>query len=983
MWQENKLLYKFYEITYSALNILKRIIVARLNLYPTISSKQIAPLLPYITMLLKTYPFTILAIILFFPLFGSAQTFQLSGKIFEKETMQPVVGASVAIKKNGKIISGSASNEKGLFKIDNLLPDSYEVNISSVGMKNKTQKVVLTADKYLGGMFMEKSNNSLAELKVEASQIRVEQKGDTTSINASAYKVNPDATAEDLVKKMPGITIENGTVKAQGEDVKKVLVDGKEFFGDDANMALKNLPAEIIDKVQVFNRMGDQAQFTGFNDGNTDKTLNITTKTGRNNGTFGKVYAGYGTNDRYQAGANLNLFNGDRRITILALGNNINQQNFSMQDLFGGSAGSSRMPSGGGGRSYRPGGMGDMGNFMVGQQNGLSTTHSIGMNYADKWGKKTNLSGSYFYNNSKTINNQITNRSYVINEETKQLNFDSTGGITNNYNNRFNLRLEHTFDSSNALIYTPKFSFQNNQNISDQYAENRVNDTLLNGQFTHKDPLNKGYNIGNNLLLRHKFEKLGRTISLNVSHDLNKRNGETNQYSNLFSLDTSSVISKRSIKQRSITETTSNTYAQTLTYTEQLSKEAQLQLSYNLSYNTNLTSKLTNKFDSVNNEYSVVDTLLSNNFNNTIVTHKPNASINYNNEKHTFTFGVSYQYLTISSLQTYPQNRAFEKSYQNILPSINYNYKFTNSKTLRLVYRTNTNNPNVSQLQNVIDNSNPLLLSAGNPNLKQEFSQTFLTRYGSNNWHNSQSFFVFAMATFTNDYIANSTFTATRDSILPNGMVLNRGAQISQPLNLGGNINARSFATYGIPVKALKSNININIGLNYSKVPGLVNQLSNFANTFNINGGLVIGSNISQQIDFTLSHNSNINLVKNTVLTNQSSNYFINTTNLKMNIMPSSSWVLNSDLNYTNYQGLGSGFNQDFFLWNAAVAYKFMKKMAEIKLSVFDLLNQNNSISRSVTETYIEDTRSIVLNRYFMVTFTYNIRKFKPMPTSK
>lgn len=938
-------------------------------------------------MILKNNSVSLIVFLLLLPFFGFSQTFQLSGKIFEKETMQPIVGASVAVKKGAKVISGTASNEKGLFQVNNLLPDTYDISFSSVGQKSKNVRVVLFADKYMGAIFLEKSNNALEEVKIEANQIRVEQKGDTTSINAGAYKVNPDATAEDLVKKMPGITVENGTVKAQGEDVKKILVDGKEFFGDDANMALKNLPAEIIDRVQVFNRLGDQAQFTGFNDGNTDKTMNITTKTGRNNGTFGKLYAGYGTNDRYQAGGNINLFNGDRRITILGMSNNINQQNFSMQDLFGGNASAPRMPMGGGGGGrggYRPPGMGgDMSNFMVGQQNGISTTNSVGFNYADKWGKKTNVSGSYFFNNSKTLTNQITNRNFLINAETRQLYSDSTGSETNNYNNRFNLRLEHTFDSSNALIYTPKLSFQNNQNISDQYASNSVNDTLLNATLTHKDPLNKGYSIGNNLLFRHKFEKPGRTISLNISHDLNKRTNETNQYSDIYEIDTANNINQRSIKQQSKTETTSNTYAENITYTEPLSKTAQLQLSYALSYNTNLSEKLTNRYDSVNKEYTTIDTLLSNTFDNTITTHRSNASVNINKEKYSLTFGVTHQYLTINSLQTYPQNRTFEKGYLNWLPNINYQYKFSNSKTLRMFYRTNTNNPNVTQLQNVIDNSNPLLLSAGNPNLKQEFSQTFLTRYGSNNWHNSQSFFIFAMATFTNDYIANSTYTATKDSVLPNGMVLGRGAQISQPLNLSGNINARSFLTYGIPVKPIKSNVNLNLGLNYSKVPGLVNQLANFANTFNINGGVVIGSNISEQIDFTLSHNGNINLVKNTVLTNQNNNYFINTSNLKVNIMPTKSWVINSDISYTNYQGLGGDFNQDFFLWNAGVAYKFYKKLAEVKLSVFDLLDQNNSINRSVTETYIEDTRSNVLNRYFMLTFTYNIRKFTPMPAAK
>ncbi len=932
---------------------------------------------------LKTIFSFAIGLFLFLPYLGSAQTFDLSGKVFEKENLQPIIGASIAVKKDGKILAGSASDEKGFFQVKRLPADTYQISFSYVGLKTKTQQVIVGSDRYMGAVVLEKNTNALEELKIEATQIRVEQKGDTTSINAAAYKVNQDATAEDLVKKMPGITIENGTVKAQGEDVKKILVDGKEFFGDDANMALKNLPAEIIDKVQIFNRASDQAQFTGFNDGNTDKTMNITTKSGRNNGTFGKLYAGYGTNDRYQAGGNMNFFKGDRRITVLGLSNNVNQQNFSMQDLFGGSGGAGRMPMGGRGGPRGGGGMGGpMSDFMVGQQNGVSTTQSIGLNYSDKWGIKTNVSGSYFFNNSSTITNQLSNRTYLIDQETKQFYVDSTGSETNNYNNRFNLRLEHTFDSSHAIIYTPKFSFQSNENTSNQLALNTVNDTLLNSNSTYKKPINTGFNVNNNVLYRYKFEKPGRTISLNLIHDLNRRNNDTKQISDITALVKTGSYVNTLLRQQSLSNSNSNNYNANLTYTENLTDSTQLQLSYNPILNHNLAERATNRFDTANGAYSRIDTLLSNNFDNTITTHRANVSININKNKWKFSAGVTQQFLTIASLQTFPENRTFEKSFQNLLPNLNFTYNFSNANTFRFFYRTNTNNPGVTQLQNVIDNTNPVMLSAGNPNLRQEFSQTLLSRYGSNNWHNSQSFFVFAMVTFTDDYIANSTFTATRDSVLDNGMLLSRGSQIARPVNLNGNVNARSFITYGIPVKALKSNVNMNLGVNYSKVPGLVNQLQNFANTFNINTGIVIGSNISEQVDFTISHTSNINFVENTVLSAQNSNFFINTSNVKLNVMPTSSWVIQSDINYTNFSGLGSDFNQNFFLWNAGIAYKFMKRMAEVKLSVFDLLNQNNNINRTVTETYIEDTRSNVLNRYYMLTFTYNIRKFKASPKS-
>lgn len=924
--------------------------------------------------------FTLVSILFFLGISSQlrAQTFSVSGKVFEKQGLQPVQGASIGLKKGKTIIGGTTSNEKGFFQFNALNKDSYEVVISYVGLKTKYIKMVVSEDKYLGAVFLEKSEQSLEEVKVESTQIRVEQKGDTTSINANAYKVNPDASAEDLVKKMPGITIENGTVKAQGEEVKKVLVDGKEFFGDDAQMALKNLPAEVVDKVQVFNRMGDQAQFTGFNDGNTDKTMNITTKSGKANGKFGKAYAGYGTDERYQAGLTYNQFGGDRRITVLGISNNINQQNFSMQDLFGTTGSMNRMPGGGGGgRMYGGGGGGgDMSNFFVGQQNGIATTHSAGINYSDKLGKKLQLSGSYFFNNSNTLTQKVTDRTYLINEETRQLYKDSTGSDAHNYNHRFNLRLEYTLDSFNSVLYTPRFNFQNNQTLSDQYAGNTVNDTLLNATITHKDVSNKGYSVSNNLLLRHKFHKTGRTISLGLGNDLNNKDAETPQYSDIYSLSGGT----RSIRQRSNTNTQSVGWNANLTATESITETVQLQVSYNPSITESKSDKYTRQYDSVNNEYSITDTLLSNSFDNTITTHRFNTSININKTNYTLTAGITGQELTIASTQSYPRSNAFEKSYFNLLPNIIYQYKFTNNKTLRLVYRTNTNNPSVTQLQNVVDNSNPLSLNAGNPNLKQEYSHTFLTRYGINNWHNSQTFFVFAMATFTQDYIATGTYTATRDSILPSGIILGRGAQINQPLNLSGNINTRSFITYGIPMKTIKSNLNLNLGINYTKVPGMVNDKINYANTLNFNGGLVLGSNISERVDFTLSHNANINLVNNTLLATQNSDYFINTSNLKVNMMPTKYLVLNTEVNYTNYQGLGSSFNQDFLLWNAYVAYKVLNRKGEIKLSVFDILSKNNSISRTVTETYIEDTRSNVLQRYFMLTFTYNLRSFTAPP---
>ncbi|MDP1726498.1 MAG: outer membrane beta-barrel protein [Bacteroidota bacterium] len=914
-----------------------------------------------------------------------AQNIKVSGKVFEKATLLPLQGVRVACYQNGKITAGTASNAKGIFEISINKPDTCLLVFSYLGLKTKNQTVIVNEDKYIGAVFLDKAEKSLKEVTIESTEIRVEQKGDTTSINANAFKVNPDATTEDLIKKMPGLTVENGTVKAQGEEVKKVLLDGKEFFGDDAQMALKNLPAEIVDKVQIFNRLGDQAQFTGFNDGNTDKTLNIVTKTGRNNGTFGKVFAGYGTDDRYQSGAVLNVFKGNRRITVLGIGNNINQQNFSMQDLFGSSADATRMRGGGGmGRGGMGGGGGpDMSNFFVGQQSGINITNSIGVNYADRWGTKTQVSGSYFFNNSNTTSNKSLQRHYLMNPENDQLYNEDYSSKTINFNNRFNLRLEHAFDTFNTLIFTPRVSFQNNDAFTSTYGTNYILNKLINSSETDKEVSNKGLSLNSNLLFRHKFLKVGRTISFNLGIDGNQKNNQTDQNSNNISIDSLGTQFPDAVNQRSITKTEGRTGSANITYTEPLSKTSQLLFSYSPSYTNNQADKLTHIFNNSTKEYDSINTYLSNKFDNTIITQKGNIAYNFNNEKNTFTVGFSPQRVELNSMQLFPVNLPFNKTFFNVLTHVTYSYKFTNSKTFRVIYRTNTNTPGITQMQNVVDNSNPFLLSAGNPNLKQENSHIALIRYGANRHENAQSFFIFAMANLTNNYIANATYSATKDTLIQNGVTLRKGSQLSYPVNLNGNLSMRTFITYGMPIALIKCNLNLNTGINYTSVPGLINYQTNYANTLNINGGFVLGSNISQQIDFTLSHNANVNLVKNTLQAQTSNNYFINTSGLKANFMFLKAFVLSSDLSYTHYRGLGSAFNQDFLLWNAAFAYKFLKNRAgEVRFSVFDIMKQNNSIARSVTETYIEDSRSNVLQAYFMLTFTYNIRKFTAMATT-
>ena len=314
-----------------------------------------------------------------------------------------------------------------------------------------------------------------------------------------------------------------------------------------------------------------------------------------------------------------------------------------------------------------------------------------------------------------------------------------------------------------------------------------------------------------------------------------------------------------------------------------------------------------------------------------------------------------------------------------MLPTFLLNYKFSETSNIRVVYRTSTNPPSVSQLQNVIDNSNPLLLSTGNQNLKQNYSHFGMVRFGFTNTKKAQSFFAFVSVNYTQNYIGNSTLIAQHDTLLNGTTFLRAGSQLTQPVNLkDGNMNANTFFTYGLPINKIKCNLNLNAGLSYTRTPSLINNAENLSNSYNVNAGFVLGSNISEKIDFTISYSANYNVVKNSLQKKSDNNYFTHNANIKFNWLFWKGFVFNTSLQNTFYTGVSQGFNQDIFLWNISLGYKFLKdKSLEVKAGVSDVLNQNSSIGRTVSDTYVEDSKTQVLKRYLMMTVTYTLRYFK------
>lgn len=926
--------------------------------------------------------------LLFSFLSANGQVYSIKGHVVDSKDAGVLTGVSVIVK--GKtdttFKSGVTTDANGDFDLDNLVPGTYSLQLRYISYKT-LRRIVEIKDKneVLATLQLEPLSKELKGVTVAGKQIRAEQKGDTSQFNADAYKTNPDATAEDLAAKMPGITSDNTGVKVNGETVQQVLVDGKPFFGTDPSLALKNLPAEVIDKIQVFDKLSDQSLFTGFDDGNAQKTMNIITRRNKSEGVFGKVYAGYGTDDRYIAGGNMNFFDGDRRITLLGLTNNINQQNFSQEDILGiSSGGQGRGGRGGnGGLGGRNGGGGNN-NFMVGQQGGITATNSFGLNYSNIWGKKVKVSGSYFFNGTNNQNLSDLSRTYFAGQSATGTTIYNDSSIAEaiNTNHRFNLRMEYNLDSANSITFSPSLSLQQNNTTNTDSAKTTLADVLQSATQNTTTANNMGYNTAANLLYQHKFGKPRRTISLNVNGSLNEKSGDGTNYSNNAYYGT--VINNVNRNQQYDLYNNGVSLSTNLTYTEPVGKKGQLQLSYNPSYNQSNSDKQTFNKNTATGDYTNRDTLFSNQYSNTYITQRGGVSyrIGERERKSNLNIGVNVQQATLEGQQTFPREVYLTKSFVNILPNVFYNYRGADGLNLRVNYRTNTNAPSIAQLQNVIDISNPLLLKTGNADLKQSYEHTFMVRYGFTKAKTGRNFFLNLYANKTYDYIGTAVYIPSQDSLYTDpvaktSILVNKGSQLSRPVNLDGYFNSRFFVTYGMPLTFIKSNINVNAGFNYNSTPGLINTVLNKADNYIPSFGVVLSSNVSEQLDFTLSYTGNYNIVNNTIQSQSNNNFFNHAATFRINWIFLKNFVFNTNITnnyYTAFSGTGP---QSYYLWSAYVGYKMMKKRLEVRASVYDLLNQNTSITRNVTETYIEHANTNVLKQYFMLQLTYTVRKFK------
>lgn len=920
-------------------------------------------------------------------------TYAVSG-IIKDNTGSPIALADLKLfDENNTLIISATSEIDGTYMITDLKPGRYRMEADAMDMHPEVKSfTVIDQNVTLAPIELRfREVNELKAATVTGSRIAVQQKNDTMQYDAQAYKTNPDANAEDLLRKMPGMDMTSGSPKSQGESVTRILVDGKPFFGNDPSAALKNLPAEVISKIQVFDEKSEQSKFTGFDDGNTTKTINIILKDDKNSGVFGRVYGGGGLDAlknmdnkqafRYNSGGNVNYFKGNRRISLIGMTNNINLQNFESQDLAGVNAQTTRAGGGNRGGGMMRGGGGAGGNFMAGTREGIAVTNSLGVNFSDKWFNRMDVTASYFFNNSSTDVLKSINRNYLLESLKGQTYNENSTSNTENYNHRFNARIDYMIDSSNSILLMPSVTYQKNNSISNTFGntfnyESPFLSRSNNDYITNRN----GWNGNLRALYRHKFAKQGRTFSIWADGGFNNTGGfnklmALNEYVDYLRNDT---LNQNALMDQSGWNASSN-----FTFTEPLSKRSGLQVEYRINYTESASDKSTYDWNPATNGYTIINQPLSSVFDSRYLTNAAGLGYRYNAEKFNFNVNLNYQVASLQNQIMYPQSGDINRSFNNFVPHARLEYKIDKSKNVRLFYRTSTQNPSVTQLQNVIDNSNPILLSTGNPNLNQTYNHTLRAMYNSSNIKKNSTFFAMLALNKSQDYVANSTYVAPVDTVISN-IALAKGTQLTRPINLDGYYNINSFATYGFPIQAIRSNFNLNANVGHTRLPGLTNNISNFTNNTNLGLGFTLSSNISEKIDFTLTSNANYSIVANSYNTNVNNEYYIQNSRFTLNYIFWKGFTLGTDLSNYLYRGLSAEYNQTIFLWNASIGKKFLKdNQAELRLTAYDLLGQNKSISATPYDAYIENTRVNALQSYFMLTFSWNLRYFKGGATIK
>lgn len=901
----------------------------------------------------------------------------VSGRIVDETTGSGIPGAVIEVA-NIKTPDNKryyTSEYGGYFRIPNVTEGDYTCIVTFIGYADKSFSFKSVAlPKNIGDVRLTESAIKIETVVKTAVSTRTVIMGDTLRYNADAFKVAADAEVEALLRKMPGITISDGKVEAHGEVVKQIYVDGNEFFGTNIAQVLQSIPAQAVEHIEVYNRLSEAAQITGVDDGEGGKVINIITRKSIKRSRFGKVHAGYGyepeanravtPNNKYTVGGSVNIFNDDARLTVMGLANNLNKQNLSDDEMSIKSSANRNTGSR---------------QFSVNNQSGVAAAEILALNYTDRWGrrKRASFEGSLFYNHLNAKNSFTVDRWYdpaVSKKDT--IHYDQFAN-PNNRTFKFRSRLEWKVAKRQKLVLIPNINYYPNSSI------NRTDTTSLRrGESGYRwlPSGNEGWGTTFSQSLyaqySYKFLRQGRSLLLVASVSNSASDSDRDYYSNGAGKTNKKDPEKATIAYtytRKQTESNTTTYRIQPTYRDKIGRHSTINLTYRLQAQLRTRDLLSYATDK---DY-VIDTARlnrrsSSSFEGMFLYHQLGAGYRYSRNRNWFSISAMFQHSRLSNHNMWSGEKSL-RTYNNPVYNATLQWAFNPQNTLRVSATSEIKAPSLWQMLDVYDVSNSQYLTLGNPNLRPYTEHNYFVRYTNLSTSKGTTFMIMAKATLMPNYIGTS-IEYSPETIEIDGKKYNP-VQLSQPVNLNGYRSFEGRTSIGFPITFIGSNLNISLGITYSDVPIRLNKVDQLMNNLTAYSDWTLGSNISENVDFTLRWRGSYsnNKAGEDVLNNE---FFTHraTANMKF-VLPLGFTITTSGV-FTQYLGVTNNYKDSFTLWNVSVGKKVLRRLGEIELTVNDVLNQNTSFARGVWAGYSQIRYNSTMGRYFLVKFTYNIRSF-------
>lgn len=915
---------------------------------------------------------TVLLLLSTLSTFAQNKVISVSGRVIEADTKEPVEMATVQLLSlpDSAQAVGITTQKQGQFTLPKVKAGKYVLKVSFVGFLPEFIPVQLsdkTPIKNVGTVNLEPDAVMLSEAIITAEAPPVTVKADTTEYNASAYRVAEGSMLEDLVKKIPGAEVDkDGKITLNGKEIKKIMVDGKEFFSDDPKVSMKNLPANMVEKVKAYDKKSDMARITGIDDGDEEAVLDLTVKKGMKKGWIGNLIAGYGSKDRYEAGAMINRFKDDASLSIIASSNNTNNQGFSEfgdagQGLGGGNAGS-----------------------------GITTAQALGINFA-KNTKKVEIGGNvqYGYSDNDARRKSATEtflKDQLTQQELSTFERSENSNRRKRHDVRADFRLEWRPDTLTTIIFRPNTNYSKTESSNGAFSETQNNNhDKVNSRRSTSVSNSQNFSINGRFQVFRRFGNKGRNLYLGANFGYSDSEGDSysGSHTKFNELDSISNIARYTNRMGD-----SRNWSASASYTEPVFKNHFLQLRYEFSHRKQMSQSLV--YDSLQytinyaGETEVIDGYpypqyldrgyvdsLSSRVENFYDTHSVDLSLRGIHSKMMYSFGVGLtpqSSLSKSPIGPNSNKPSLEQNVLNWAPSVMFRYMFTKQHVLMFRYRGRSKTPNIDDLQEVIDVTDPMNLRYGNPNLKPSFNNDFMLFYNQFVPESMRS------------YSANLFYSSTMNSVA-NKMSYDpqTGGRVYRKVNVNGNWNARGYFSFNTPFRNKKYTLSTNTnarysdGVSYTSVGKNKNAEQELSTTHNLGlGQRLTGNYRCDAFDVSLNGSVNYNLTRNNKQENSNRETFDYYVGGSTNVNLPWRLFVSTDINCRFKNGYTGGFNNNELIWNAQVSKNILKNSAgTIRFKIYDILHQQSNLTRSSGENQVVDTEYNTLGSYFMVHFVY------------